>query len=98
MTKNRKKSDTYRFNGYPHLNAGSIRSVEIKDLEVMVRQFKAKLADPDDTDDKRWTRRWLARMEKELSKKTEQRDKKQQDKLKRPPRQQSLVSEDIHEM
>jgi hypothetical protein len=48
--KNRKKADTYRFNGNPYLHTGSIQSVEMVDLEGMVKQFEAKLADPDDPD------------------------------------------------
>ena len=66
---NRKKTEAYRFNGYPHLNAKSIRSFEISELESIIAEFNAKLSDPDDTDDKKWTQRWLNRFEKELNKK-----------------------------
>ncbi len=69
MRKNRKKAETYRFNGYPHLHAGSIHSVEIAELELRIREVEAKLADPLDPDDKRWTACWLGRLRKELDKK-----------------------------
>jgi hypothetical protein len=46
MKKNRKKAETYRFNGNPHMHAGSIHSVEMPDLEAHISQFEAKLADP----------------------------------------------------
>jgi hypothetical protein len=80
MKKNRKTADTYRFNGYPHFHAGSIHSVEMTDLEVRVKQFEAKLADPDDPDDKKWTARWLERFRKELDKKRAGRSLKQREK------------------
>ncbi len=66
---NRKKTETYRFNGYPHLNAKSIRSFDISKLESIIEEFETKLADPNDSDDKKWTQRWLSRFEKELKKK-----------------------------
>ena len=78
--KNRKKADTYRFNGYPHLQAGSIQSVQMADLESFIKQFEAKLADPDDADDKKWTARWLERFRKELDKKRAGRSLKQREK------------------
>ena len=74
MKRNRKKVETYRFNGYTHLHAGSIHPVTIADLESRIRAFEAKLTDPEDADDKRWTRRWLGRFETELSKKLERLD------------------------
>ena len=80
MKKNRKKVETYRFNGYPHLHAGSIHSVRIADLEARLKQFEAKLADPDDPDDKKWTARWLERFRKELDKKRDGRSLKQREK------------------
>jgi hypothetical protein len=67
--KNRKKSETYRFNGYPHKNPKSIHSVTISDLKSYIDAFTKKLADPDDADDKRWTKRWLERFKRELAKK-----------------------------
>jgi hypothetical protein len=70
MGRNRKKSESYRLNGYPHLDPLSIHSVEIADLESQIRQLEAKLADPDDPDDKRWTAWWLRRYESELAKKS----------------------------
>ncbi len=79
MKKNRKKADTYRFNGYPHLQAGSIHSVQMADLESFVKQFEVKLADPDDPDDKKWTARWLERFQKELDKKRAGRSLKQRE-------------------
>jgi hypothetical protein len=69
MRKNRKKSETYRFNGNPFLHAGSIHPVKIGDLESGIRALEAKLADHGDTDDKRWTARWLRRYRWELAKK-----------------------------
>ena len=78
--KNRKKADTYRFNGNPYLHTGSIQSVEMVDLEGMVKQFEAKLADPDDPDDKKWRARWLERFRKELDKKRAGRSLKQREK------------------
>lgn len=69
MKKNRKKVDTYRFNGHPFFHARSIHSVTIVDLELRIKDLKAKLADPNDPDDKKWTQGWLMRYEKELAKK-----------------------------
>lgn len=69
MRKNRKKSETYRFNGNPFLHAGSIHSVEIADLARGIKELEAKLANPGDDDDRRWTARWLMRYRRELAKK-----------------------------
>jgi hypothetical protein len=85
MKKNRKKADTYRFNGHPHFHADSIHSVTMADLELRIKQFEAKLADPSDPDDKKWTARWLNRFRKELDKKREGRGLKQR--VKRDHRQ-----------
>lgn len=79
MRKNRKKAEAYRFNGHPHLNPGSIHAVTIADLELEIRGFEAKLADPHDPDDKRWTARWLSRLRKELDKKRAGRSLKQRE-------------------
>jgi hypothetical protein len=79
MKKNRKKADTYRFNGHTYLHASSIHSVEMADLEAQVNVFEAKLADPDDPDDKKWTARWLERFRKELDKKRAGRSLKQRE-------------------
>jgi hypothetical protein len=78
--KNRKKADTYRFNGHPSFHAGSIHSIQRAELEARVKQFEAKLADPDDPDDKKWTARWLERYRKELDKKEAGRSLKQREK------------------
>lgn len=80
MKTNRKKTDTYRFNGNPFLHAGSIHSVAMADLELLIEQFAAKLADPNDPDDEKWTARWLSRFRKELDKKREGRSLKQREK------------------
>jgi hypothetical protein len=69
MKGNRKKSETYRFNGNPFLDTHSIHSVEIADLERYVKELETKLADPNDTDAKNWTARWLSRFQRELAKK-----------------------------
>src|SRR5579871_4355529 len=45
MKKNRKKVETYRFNGSPHLHAYSIHPVTIVDLESKIAAFEAKPAD-----------------------------------------------------
>ena len=78
--KNRKKADTYRFNGHPAFHAGSIHSVGMAELQARVKQFEAKLADPDDPDDEKWTARWLDRFRKELDKKRAGRSLKQREK------------------
>jgi hypothetical protein len=69
MKKNRKKADTYRFNGHPFFHAQSIHSVIIADLASRIKELEAKLADPNDPDDKKWTARWLGRYKQELAKK-----------------------------
>ena len=67
--KNRKRADTYRFNGHPFFNAKSIFSVETEKLEERIKRLEAKLADPNDLDDPRWTQYWLERYQQELKKK-----------------------------
>lgn len=67
--KNRKKTEAYRFNGYPHLNSHSIQSVNISDLESHIETLTKKLENPEDVDDKRWVERWLVRYKLELAKK-----------------------------
>lgn len=79
MKKNRKKADTYRFNGHPYFHSDSIHSIEMADLEARIKQFETKLADPDDPDDKKWTARWLKRFRKELDKKRAGRSLKQRE-------------------
>ena len=71
MRRDPKTGDTYRFNGSPHLHSGSIRPLSIADLEARIRELEAKLADPVDLDDRKWTERWLRRYEAELAKKLE---------------------------
>lgn len=90
MGGNRKKTETYRFNGNPFLHEGSIHSVEIAELEDRIKTLQAKLDDPNDLDDPKWTKRWLDRFEKELNKKLVARDAKSQDKLKRQPQPERL--------
>jgi hypothetical protein len=80
MKKNRKKADTYRFNGHPFLHPDSIHSVTMADLESRIKEFEAKLADPNDPDDKKWTARWLSRFQEEYDKKRVGRSLKQRDK------------------
>jgi hypothetical protein len=69
MKRDPKKASTYRFNGNPLLHSDSIRTVNITDLETRIRELEAKLADPADPDDKKWTEGWLDRYKAELSKK-----------------------------
>jgi hypothetical protein len=80
VKKNRKKVDTYRFNGNPFLHAGSIHSVTMADLDLRIKEFEAKMADPKDPDDKKWTARWISRFQKELEKKRGGRGLKQRNK------------------
>ncbi len=69
MKKNRKTADTYRFKGHPTLHAHSIHPVLVAELETRVEVLEAKLSDPNDPDDKKWTAGWLKRYTTELSKK-----------------------------
>lgn len=69
MKRNRKHTETYRFNGYPHRDPGSIHSVGIARLEEGVREYESKLASATDPDDKKWVKRWLDRYRAELAKK-----------------------------
>jgi hypothetical protein len=69
MKKNRKRVETYRFNGNPSFHAGSIHSVTIEELESRIKELEAKLADRTNSDDKKWTERWLSRYQQELAKK-----------------------------
>ena len=57
MKKNRKQAETYRFNGSPYLDSGSIHSVQISDLLSEIRKLEQKLSNPTDKDDERWTAR-----------------------------------------
>ena len=82
MRRDPKKADTYRFNGNLHLHSGSIRAVTITDLEARIRELEAKLADPADPDDKKWTEGWLNRHKAELAKKLEGRSLKTEERAK----------------
>lgn len=64
MTKNRKKTETFRFNG-----VWGMQPVKIADLQVLIQQYEKKLADPNDPDDPKWTKHWLVRFQRELKKK-----------------------------
>jgi len=79
VRKNRKKADTYRFNGHPSFHAGSIHSIEMAELEGLIQRFEAKLTRAGDPDDKKWTARWLDRFRKELAKKRAGRSLKQRE-------------------
>ena len=83
MTRNRKTKETYRFNGSPFLHSGSIHSVEIAELKLRIEELARKLADPNDPDDAKWTKRWLDRYQTEIDKKTEALVANQRDKLRR---------------
>jgi hypothetical protein len=94
MRRDTKKADTYRFNGNPHLHSGSIRPVTITDLEARIRELEAKLANPADPDDKKWTEGWLDRYQAELAKKldglslkTDERAKSKSRRRSRPERE-----------
>jgi hypothetical protein len=77
MRRNRKKADTYRFNGVWGMN-----SVGIAELETLIQRFRHKLTDPTDPDDKKWTVRWLRRFQREAAKKERGLEKKQRDEAK----------------
>jgi len=64
MKTNRKKADTYRFTGL-----WGMGPMGIAELKIKIKTFRAKLEDPADPDDKKWTARWLRRFEQELAKK-----------------------------
>src|SRR5262245_37163216 len=82
MKKNRKKSDTYRFNGHPSFHSRSIQTVTIAEREARIEECQAKLADYYDPDDRKWTRRWLQRYERELDKKCKGLALKEEDRRK----------------
>ncbi len=79
MKKNRKKAETYRFNGHPFLNPRSIHSVQIAELEDCIKEFEAKLANPYDLDAKEWVARWLKRYKQELAKKQKSQELKKRE-------------------
>ena len=72
MKKNRKKADTYRFNG-----VWGMKPIGTAELKILIEQFKSKLDDRNDRDDKKWTARWLKRFQLELAKKEKNLDQKQ---------------------
>ncbi|MGL4464113.1 MAG: hypothetical protein ACRC1K_18340 [Planctomycetia bacterium] len=83
MTKNHKYIVRYRFNGNPYFDVGSIHAVTMADLERLIKEFEAKLGDPYDPDDKRWTARWLERFRKGYDTKAAGRGLKQREKRSR---------------
>lgn len=87
MKRNRKNSDTYRFNG-----VSGIKTVVIADLRKLIAKFEGKLADPDDGDDKKWVARWLKRFQQELSKKEDSVDRRQNEDVKSHRRSRPLPS------
>lgn len=91
---NRRRNQPYRFNGSPHLDEKSIRTVGIDQLIFEIEKFRRKLADPRDKDDPSWTRRWLARYERELAKKQHGLANKQRQRALRPPRFQHRAGSD----
>lgn len=78
MRKNRKKSDSYRFNGISEMNR-----VGIAELQVQIENFKKKLETVNDADAKEWTERWLKRFQQEHAKKERQFEHKRLDTEKR---------------
>jgi hypothetical protein len=86
MKRNRKKVETYRFNGNPFLHAHSIHSVTIARLELGIKDLESKLANPNDPDDKEWVQRWLMRFKKELAKKRKGLALKESERCKRRKR------------
>lgn len=77
MRKNRKKTETYRFNGL-----WGMKSVDIAELKSLIRKFQGKLADPSDPDEKKWTGRLLQRFQRELEKKEQSLHTKNRDRAK----------------
>jgi flagellar biosynthesis GTPase FlhF len=73
--KNRKKAETYRFNGL-----WEMRPVGIAELESLIQRFQRKRIDPNDPDDKKWTARWLQRFQRELAKKERSLERRHGDK------------------
>jgi len=74
MASNRKKSFGFRFNGLHEIN-----TVQAEELQEWIDCFEAKLADPNDADDKKWTRRWIERFKKELAKKLDSQERRQRE-------------------
>jgi len=48
----------------------------IANLKLTIEKLRAKLADPRDSDDKKWVDRWLKRCERQLSKKEKSVERK----------------------
>ena len=93
MTKNRKKSDTYRFNG-----VSGIKSVKASELKIWIDQFEAKQTATDDPDDNKWTCRWLKRLQQELAKKERTLEQRQADLTKRLRKTKSMTEFDANQI
>ena len=59
MKSRRQKGEKYSFSG---------RS--LAELDSLHSQIERKMVDPNDCDDKRWVRRWLTRIAREIAKKS----------------------------
>jgi hypothetical protein len=73
--KNRKKTDTYRFNG-----VWGMKPVKIAQLEEWIEEYEAKLTDANHRDDKKWVAHWLKRFRQELRKKQKGKELKRREK------------------
>jgi hypothetical protein len=72
MKKNRKKAETYRFNGLWGMEP--VRSDELRQL---IRRFRNKLGNPFNPDARKWTARWLVRFQREYARKLRSLARKQ---------------------
>ena len=92
MTKNRKTSDIYRFNGI-----SGLKSVETTKFKTLVDRLLAKQANPEDPDEKRWVARWLKRFQQKLAKKEKAREQRKTDSSKQQRKQRSVSGFDAIE-